>query len=109
MGGSYRPPDVPRGDVVAVLCDRDFVDKNGGLRWDVAKPVTYGDHLSGAREIDAEGLYVLPGAIAAAFGGVTTMIDQAQVEAGTSLEDGVDSRLEEAAGSSLIDYSLHGR
>ncbi len=90
-----------------------------------------GDHLSGAREIDAEGLYVLPGAIdghvhmrtnratdvyddtfetgtiAAAFGGVTTMIDQAQVEAGTSLEDGVDSRLEEAAGSSLIDYSLH--
>jgi dihydropyrimidinase len=89
-----------------------------------------GNRLSGAQEIDAHGLYVLPGAIdghvhmrtdravdvyddtfetgtiAAAFGGVTTMIDQAQVEAGTSLSDGVDRRLEEAT-ASLIDYSIH--
>ena len=89
-----------------------------------------GDHLTGTRVIDADGLYVLPGAIdghvhmrtnrttdvyddtfetgtiAAAFGGVTTMVDQAQVEAGTSLSDGLDRRLEDAA-SSLIDYSMH--
>ncbi len=90
-----------------------------------------GENLSGHREIDATGMYVLPGAIdghvhmrtnrstdvyddtfetgtiAAAFGGVTTIVDQAQVEAGTSLSDGLDSRLAEAESSSLIDYSLH--
>jgi len=89
-----------------------------------------GRELRGDRELDGEGLYVLPGAIdghvhmrtdrpvdvyddtfetgsiAAAFGGVTTMIDQAQVEAGTTLGDGVDRRLVEAA-PSLIDYGLH--
>lgn len=89
-----------------------------------------GDELRGAREIDAMGKYVLPGAIdghvhmrtnratdvyddtfetgtiAAAFGGVTTIVDQAQVEAGTSLSDGLESRLEEAA-ASFIDYSMH--
>lgn len=89
-----------------------------------------GNGLAGAQEIDAAGMYVLPGAIdghvhmrtnravdvyddtfetgsiAAAFGGVTTMIDQAQVEVGTSLADGLDSRLEEAS-PSLIDYGIH--
>ena len=89
-----------------------------------------GSDLAGVRMLDASGLYVLPGAIdghvhmrtdrpvdvyddtfetgsvAAAFGGVTTMIDQAQVESGTSLHDGVDRRLAEAE-PSLIDYGLH--
>lgn len=79
-----------------------------------------GSRLHGRREIDARGLYVLPGAIdghvhmrterlcwvhddtfasgsvAAAFGGVTTFIDQAQVEPGTSLVAGLEARLAEA-------------
>lgn len=29
------------GDVVAASCDPDFIDENGDLRWDVARPVTY--------------------------------------------------------------------
>ena len=87
--------------------------------------------LPGRRELDADGLYVLPGAIdghvhmrtdrrefiyddtfetgstAAAFGGVTTMVDQAQVEPGTSLRDGLAARMAEAEGRSLIDYGFH--
>lgn len=89
-----------------------------------------GSDLSGALEIDAAGLYVLPGAvdghvhmraerkvsvyddtfatgtIAAAFGGVTSMVDQAQVEPGLTLEDGLDQRLAEAHGQCLIDYGI---
>ncbi len=87
--------------------------------------------LAGRRELDADGLYVLPGAIdahvhmrtqrpqfvyddtwetgstAAAFGGVTTMVDQAQVEPGTPLREGLAARLPEAVGRSLIDYGVH--
>ena len=87
--------------------------------------------LHGENEIDATGSYVLPGAIdahvhmrterpehvyddtfetgttAAAFGGVTTIIDQVQVEPGLSLNEGLDRRLDEARGQSLIDYSFH--
>ena len=90
-----------------------------------------GDDLHGAREIDATGRYVLPGGIdahvhmrtdrplhvyddtwetgttAAAFGGVTTVIDQVQVEPGLSLGEGLDRRLEEARGHSLVDFALH--
>jgi dihydropyrimidinase len=90
-----------------------------------------GSDLHGTRELDARGMLVLPGAIdghvhmrterpkdvydddwdtgtiAAAFGGVTTIIDQAQVEPGTTLADGVDRRLAEASGRSLIDYGVH--
>ena len=89
-----------------------------------------GVDLPGAAVIDAEGLYVLPGAIdghvhmrterphdvlrrrrrtgtiAAAFGGVTTIIDQAQVPAGTPLADGLERRLEELK-PCLIDYGVH--
>jgi dihydropyrimidinase len=87
--------------------------------------------LRGRREIDAGGLYVIPGAvdghvhmrterpvhvyddtfetgtIAAAFGGVTAIVDQAQVEPGTPLLDGLRRRRAEADGSSVIDYGLH--
>jgi dihydropyrimidinase len=90
-----------------------------------------GTGLRGRREIDADGLYVIPGAVdghvhmrtdrpvdvyddtfetgsvAAAFGGVTTIIDQAQVEPGTPLMEGFAARRREAEGACLIDYSLH--
>ncbi len=95
------------------------------------KIAALGHGLRGRREIDASGCLVLPGAIdghvhmrtergydmyddtfetgsvAAAFGGVTTMIDQAQVEPGQSLADGLDARLAAAEGRSLIDYGFH--
>jgi dihydropyrimidinase len=90
-----------------------------------------GHGLRGRRELDAGGLLVLPGAVdghvhmrterpvdvyddtfatgtvAAAFGGVTAIVDQAQVEPGTPLEAGLDARLAEAAGQCTIDYGLH--
>jgi dihydropyrimidinase len=90
-----------------------------------------GSNLRGAREVDATGSLVIPGAIdghvhmrtarrrdsydddwdtgtiAAAFGGVTTIVDQAQVEPGLSLAEGVERRLAEAAARSLVDYGLH--
>lgn len=116
-----------RGGTI-ITSDRS-VSADVGVRGE--KIAAIGDRLRGAREIDATGMYVLPGAIdghvhmrtnrahdvyddtfatgtiAAAFGGVTTMVDQAQVEVGTSLSDGLDSRLAEAESSSLIDYSVH--
>jgi dihydropyrimidinase len=93
-----------------------------------------GDGLRGRREIDARGLYVLPGAIdghvhltdpryaphytptadsfavgsrAAAFGGVTTFIDFAAPKAGVSLVEELERRQEEADGQAVIDYALH--
>jgi dihydropyrimidinase len=90
-----------------------------------------GRDLRGTRTVDATGFLVLPGAIdghvhmrtdratdvyddtfatgsvAAAFGGVTTMLDQAQVEPGQTLADGLDRRLAEAEGQCLIDYGFH--
>jgi dihydropyrimidinase len=90
-----------------------------------------GSGLRGAREIHATGRLVIPGAIdghvhmrterptsvyaddwdtgtvAAAFGGVTAIVDQAQVEPGSTLADGVAKRLAEAEGKAVIDYGLH--
>lgn len=93
-----------------------------------------GRGLSAAREIDAAGCYVLPGAIdghlhftdptfppyavpaadsfatgsrAGAFGGVTTVIDFAQPAVGQPLLEELDRRLADAAGQSVIDYGLH--
>ena len=115
MVGRSSPPTIQRSRTLRVRGERI---------------AAIGEDLRGTREIDATGMYVLPGAIdghvhmrtnratdvyddtfetgtiAAAFGGVTTMVDQAQVEAGTSLSDGLDSRLAEAT-ASLIDYSFH--
>lgn len=83
------------------------------------------------RILDAEGHYVLPGAIdahvhldlpcgtlttaddycsgtrAAARGGVTTVIDFATPEAGGSLAKAVDAWMGKAEGKALIDYSFH--
>ncbi|MDX6485297.1 MAG: dihydropyrimidinase [Gaiellaceae bacterium] len=93
-----------------------------------------GDDLAGAREIPAEGLYVIPGAIdghvhlndptfppfatltgdsfasgtrAAAFGGVTTVVDFAQPAVGQPLLEELDRRLTDADGEAVIDYGLH--
>jgi dihydropyrimidinase len=90
-----------------------------------------GSGLRGRRELDARGLYVLPGSIdghvhmrterkvnvyddtfatgtvAAAFGGVTTIVDQAQPEEGVDLVSGLEARLAEAEGQCVVDYSLH--
>jgi dihydropyrimidinase len=111
------------------------VGAGGELSADVAidgeRIAAVGIGLRGRREIDAGGLYVIPGAvdghvhmrtdrpvhvyddtfetgtIAAAFGGVTAIVDQAQVEPGTPLVDGVRKRLREADGSCVVDYGLH--
>jgi dihydropyrimidinase len=93
-----------------------------------------GNDLRGRVEIDARGRYVIPGAVdghvhlndptfppyaeftadtfatgtrAAAFGGVTTVVDFAQPAAGQPLLDGLEQRLGDAAGEAVIDYALH--
>src|SRR5512132_2172868 len=121
------------------MMDHDLVIRGGRLigaagEWvaDVAvdgeRIAAIGTRLRGRREIDADGLYVIPGAvdghvhmrtarpvdvyddsfetgsIAAAFGGVTTIVDQAQVEPGRPLMEGFLRRRSEADGQCLIDY-----
>ncbi|MGQ0604483.1 MAG: dihydropyrimidinase [Anaerolineales bacterium] len=93
-----------------------------------------GQGLSGAQEIDARGLYVLPGTIdahvhltdplyaplytpgadsfavgtrAAAYGGTTCVVDFAAPAAGVSLIEGLDRRQEDADGQVVIDYALN--
>ena len=93
-----------------------------------------GVDLSGNRELDARGFYVIPGAIdghvhlndptfppyapltadsfatgtrAAAFGGVTTVIDFAQPAVGQPLLEELDRRRSDADGEAVIDYGLH--
>lgn len=118
---------VVRGGEIVTSHDRFLADvavRNGLI-------AAIGHGLRGDREVDATGRYVIPGAIdghvhmrtarghdvyddtfetgstAAAFGGVTTMLDQIQVEPGQTLTEGIDRRLDEAAGRSLIDYGFH--
>lgn len=81
--------------------------------------------------IEAEGLLVLPGAVdthvhfndyfmntvsvhdyyrgtlAAAYGGVTSIIDFANQAPGQSLQDALESKKEEAEGKALIDWGVH--
>jgi dihydropyrimidinase len=123
----------------------DLVIKNGTLITaqdtfvaDVAvngeKIAALGQGLSGRSEIDAQGQYVLPGAIdvhvhmtdpryapmytpgadsfavgsrAAAFGGVTSMVDFAAPKAGISLVEELQRRRKEADGQVVIDYALN--
>lgn len=93
-----------------------------------------GEGLSGRREIDARGCYVLPGAIdghvhftdpdyaplyvptadsfavgtrAAAFGGVTSVVDFAAPAAGRGLLESLERRWEQADGQAAIDYALN--
>jgi dihydropyrimidinase len=89
-----------------------------------------GEGLVGRRELDAGGLLVIPGAvdahvhmrtegaevlyedtyetgsIAAAFGGVTTIVDQAQIPPGVPLREGMERRLADAQ-PSVVDYGIH--
>jgi dihydropyrimidinase len=93
-----------------------------------------GDRLEAEREIDATGLYVLPGAVdghvhfddptfppfapptadtfatgsvAAAFGGVTTVVDFAQPAVGQPLLEELERRRSDADGETVVDYALH--
>ncbi len=93
-----------------------------------------GSDLDGARELNARGLYVLPGAIdghihltdptflpytlptadsfatasvAAAFGGVTTLVDFAQPDVGQPLLEELERRRSDADGQTVLDYALH--
>ena len=93
-----------------------------------------GQGLSGQRVISARGLYVIPGAIdghvhltdpdyaplyppnadsfavgsrAAAFGGVTSLIDFAAPKAGLNLVETLERRRQQADGQVVTDYALH--
>jgi dihydropyrimidinase len=93
-----------------------------------------GRDLGGARELDASGLWVIPGAIddhvhladptfppfavvtadtfatgtrAAAFGGTTTVVDFAQPAVGQPLLDELERRRSDADGEAVVDYALH--
>ena len=91
-----------------------------------------GEHLSGARTIDAAGHWVLPGGVdthchldqpswggtegadgfgtgslAAVFGGTTTIVPFAMPAPGTTMPEGVERSLALAEGRSFADYSLH--
>src|SRR5437763_10410174 len=93
-----------------------------------------GSNLTGSVELDASGLYVIPGAVdghvhltdptfppyatltadsfatgtsAAAFGGVTTVVDFAQPAVGQPLVEGPEQRLADARGDAVLDYRLH--
>ncbi|MDX1522892.1 MAG: amidohydrolase family protein, partial [Anaerolineae bacterium] len=91
-----------------------------------------GENLAGAREIDATGRLVIPGAIdihvhlqmplgdglvsadtflsgtrAAALGGTTTIIDFVQAAPEESLVDALAARRAEADPQVVIDYGLH--
>ena len=97
---------------------------------DDGRIVAFGDPLRGKREIDAAGCWVLPGVVdvhthmalpvrglrsgddfdsgtkAAAFGGVTCIVDFSVAEPGMSLAASIESRRDQAS-VSAIDYSLH--
>ncbi|MBN1993665.1 MAG: dihydropyrimidinase [Anaerolineae bacterium] len=120
----------------------NLVIKNGRIitagedfRGDVAvsgeKIAAIGQNLQGRQEIDAQGLYVIPGAIdghvhlqmpianwitadnfeqgtiAAACGGVTSIVDFVEPKKGQDLVEALDRRRELADGQVVIDYGLH--
>ena len=111
------------------------VTPGGAVRADVGiaegKIIAIGTDVRGVREIDAAGRIVLPGAIdahvhmelpvrgdrssddfrtgtiAAAHGGVTTIVDFSVGSSETRLPEEIEARLE-TAGKSVIDFTLHG-
>lgn len=111
-----------------ITAGEDFV---GDVAIAAESIATIGQNLSGTREIDASGLYVIPGAvdghvhlqmpfadistadsfeqgtIAAAYGGVTSVIDFVEPEKGQDLVEALDWRREQADGHVVIDYGLH--
>ena len=111
-GGSYEA-DIHAADGVIQTIGRDL-------------------HFEGAELVRAEGCYVLPGAIdphthlamplagyssqddyesgsvAAACGGVTSLIDFVDCRPGDSLNDAIQRKQDLARGKSALDYGLHG-
>ena len=120
----------------------DLVIKNGRIITaaedfvgDVAvageKIAALGQNLRGLKEIDAAGLYVIPGAvdghvhlsmpiadmvtadnfaqgtIAAACGGVTSLVDFVEPKKGQNLVEALHLRRAEADGQAVIDYGFH--
>ena len=98
----------------------------------VGRGLTGTDTAAGVDQtIDAEGKYVIPGAIdvhthmelpfggtfakdtfetgtrAAAFGGTTTIIDFAVQSKGRSLREGLDTWMAKAEGNATVDYGFH--
>ncbi len=95
------------------------------------KIAAWGENLDGAEKIDATDLLVIPGGVdphvhlqmptattitsddwhsgsrAALFGGTTTVIDFVEPAGGETLQQALDKRNNEAAGSSWVDYGLH--
>ena len=106
----------------------DFV---GDLAIDGERIAALGRDLAGRRELDASGMFVIPGGVdghvhmrterpmfqydelfstgstAAAFGGTTTMIDQVQADFGRTLNDELDTRMGLAEGQTAIDFAFH--
>ncbi|MBI2917030.1 MAG: dihydropyrimidinase [Chloroflexi bacterium] len=102
----------------------------GGKVVALAKPGTLPDDAK--RQVDAKGLYVLPGVIdphvhsfsqwlgqkmpgfgvdsmAAACGGTTTIIDFTYPHEGMTLQKAIDDRRTEFQGNACVDFSLHAR
>ena len=103
----------------------------GDVAIDGEKIAALGHGLEGREVVEAAGRIVLPGAIdghvhmrterptfcyddtfetgsvAAAFGGVTTIIDQVQAEPGLGLEAELDTRMALAEGRSAVDFAFH--
>ncbi len=106
-------------------------DFNGDIAITGETIAVIGQNLRGSREIDAGGLYVIPGAvdghvhlqmpfadivtadsfeqgtIAAACGGVTSIIDFVEPGKGQDLVEALNWRRGEADGQVVIDYGLH--
>lgn len=122
-------------DYDLVIRNGQVLDPGGAFHGDLAvrdgRVAALGHDLRGRQEIDARGRLVLPGAIdghvhmrtersefsyddtfetasvAAAFGGVTTFIDQVQAEPGETLMAELDRRMALAEGRCSIDFAFH--
>ncbi len=120
-----------------LICNGRIVTADSIRETDIAvkdgKIVALAPELAGgaSRTIDARGMQVFPGfidahthmgipimatyscddfesgSVAAACGGVTTIIDFTVQEPGQTLQESVDVRLEKAGGKSHVDYALH--
>lgn len=111
-----------------ITANEDFV---GDIAINGEQITAIGQNLSGGREIEATGLYVIPGAvdghvhlqmdsgdlitadnfeqgtIAAAYGGVTCVIDFVEPEKEQDLVEALAWRRQQADGQVVIDYGLH--
>jgi len=96
-----------------------------GVKGDTIAKIGEADSLKGDKEIDAEGLYVLPGLIdphthpvyldnisdlskTGVWGGVTTVIHYAYAKPGQSQLQIIRDWKEEGNSTSYIDFALHG-